>query len=224
MEKLFGQLEVWIDPVARDGAAQMAIDEALLEIATGPVLRQFRWDGPWVSFGYSQSAGAVFQEWPGIPAVRRWTGGGIVPHLGDGTFALIVPRSDPFAEVRPAESYRLIHESLAACLAGSGVTSRLAGGGDLRAGAACFVSPAAHDVLTPEGEKLAGGAQRRNRRGFLHQGSIQNTAVPADFASVLGDYLSKQTANFTAGENLERTAAHLRATKYATREWTEKVP
>jgi hypothetical protein len=36
----------------------------------------------------------------------------------------------------------------------------------------CFDEPVATDLLLGE-QKIAGGAQRRRREGFLHQGSIQ---------------------------------------------------
>ena len=76
----FESLAVFSDTIPRCAAAQMALDEALLENTSGPVLRTYQWDAPAVSFGYSQSLSAVAAAHPDRPLVRRWTGGGIVEH------------------------------------------------------------------------------------------------------------------------------------------------
>ncbi len=49
---LFASLDVYHDIASRAAALNMAIDEALLEIATGPVIRFYKWDHPALSFGY----------------------------------------------------------------------------------------------------------------------------------------------------------------------------
>ncbi|MGE9268270.1 MAG: hypothetical protein ACQKBY_09245, partial [Verrucomicrobiales bacterium] len=94
------------------------------------------------------------------------------------------------------------HEAVAACWrAGGGVgtgetpmfheggvVARLAEscgeGGD---SAACFEKPVCWDVLGPNGEKLAGAAQRRSRAGFLHQGSVMTRA---EILARLPDFLA----------------------------------
>ena len=221
MDKLFETLEIWIDRTPRDGPAQMAIDEVLLEMAARPVLRHYCWSGPWVSFGYAQSARTAGTQWP---AVRRWTGGGVVPHTGDWTFALIVPRGCPFATERPAETYRFIHHALAESLKAAGIAARLATDEDRVAGSACFVSPASHDILSPEGTKLSGGAQRRTRAGFLHQGSIQNIPLPPEFALSFGRQMAGRTEDFVPPSHLEPREAVLATEKYGSAEWTFKIP
>src|SRR4051812_47542188 len=115
---LFDSLLLFPDDTPRGGADQMALDEALLETARLPMLRVYCWGVPAVSFGYSQSLSEVERTWPGLPLVRRWTGGGMVEHGRDWTFALIVPAGELFAAVRPAESYRRIHSVVAEALGG----------------------------------------------------------------------------------------------------------
>jgi len=202
----------------------MALDEVLLASAVQPILRQYRWSEPWISFGYTQSLSEAMSEWPGIPAVRRWTGGGIVPHLGDWTFSLVVPRDSAFAAERPAESYRIIHHTVANALKLAGVSARLATMADRVKGSACFVSPTPHDLLSPEGIKLCGGAQRRTRRGFLHQGSIQHIPVEPDLAVALSHLMAAQIAEFPPSRQIEHDATSLAATKYGTQEWATKIP
>jgi hypothetical protein len=113
---LFDHLLEVHDPEPHAAALNMAIDEALLRAAREPILRIYRWEQPAVSFGYFGKWAEVQRTWPEREAVRRWTGGGIVPHGDDLTYSLIVPRAHPFALLGPLESYRAIHEALAAAL------------------------------------------------------------------------------------------------------------
>src|SRR4029453_318657 len=50
--KLLGKLEVYDDMSRHSAATNMAIDEALLEYATAPCVRFYRWQSPALSFGY----------------------------------------------------------------------------------------------------------------------------------------------------------------------------
>jgi lipoate-protein ligase A len=213
---LFPTLHFFRDETARGGPEQMALDEALLESAEVPVLRIYRWDGPAVSFGYSQSLAAVRKIHPVISVVRRWTGGGIVEHGSDLTFSLVVPGHEPLAKLRPVETYRLIHETLAGMLG-----ARLVRADETTTGAACFTAPALHDVASADGRKLCGGAQRRTRRGFLHQGSLLGSVPPSvHLAAVFAD----RVENRPESARLEARAQELRAEKYANPAWQSRIP
>ena len=185
---LFSRLWVLEDLEPRDAALQMALDRVLLETTPLPILRFYRWSGPCVTVGYFESLEQAAANHPGLPVVRRWTGGGSVVHTDDSPYSLIVPRAEPFASVRPAESYRLIHSALARALrtALPGVTT--AQKTAPKRSAACFENPVADDLLLG-GCKVAGAGQRRTRAGLLHQGSIQigsSTFTQAwSFASLL---------------------------------------
>ena len=195
----------------------MAIDQALLEPMAVPVLRVYRWDQPSISFGFSHDWESLKPTLPAWPAVRRWTGGGVVWHDEDTTYSLIVPSTDPWSQTRPLESYRLIHQSLASLLA----QGTLAGDAERMEGPRCFESPALFDVMI-NGQKVAGAGQRRNRCGILHQGSVRLT-LSDDFwrswAHLLADRVEE--ANATPVSILER-AADLERTRYGSRGWLEK--
>ena len=201
----------------------MALDEVLLETADAVWLRVFAWEGPWVSFGYSQSLGTVRPLAGERPLVRRWTGGGVVEHDRDWTFSLMVPRSDPAAALRPSLFYQELHQAVGTALAAAGVEARLAGEEDVVEGPACFTAPAAADVLAPTGSKLCGGAQRRARNGILHQGSIQNTALPPDFGQRLAGFLASHCEPATLTDDVEHRARVLAEEKYAPLSWLARI-
>ena len=202
----------------------MALDEALLQTATGPVLRSYTWAGSWVSFGYSQSLAAITESCPQHSLVRRWTGGGIVPHTPDWTFALIVPRDEPFAKLRPSESYCQIHQAVAATLEQLQIRTSLAGDQAPGAPGACFAGkPAQYDVLTDGGAKICGGAQRRTRHGFLHQGSVQAVTLPVEFGLNLAANLAVSVENFSPTSGLLAKAGELAQKKYSTPEWIARI-
>ena len=212
MPRLFQCLLLWEDKTARGGPEQMACDEALLNLCDQPVMRVFRWAAPWVSAGYFTPMSLANNVRPGLPVCRRWTGGGIVVHEGDFTFSMIVPASEPLARMRPSESYRKIHEAVAAAMVSQGGEASLASGSG-QAGGECFASPVAYDVVS-SGRKIAGGAQRRTRRGLLHQGSIQGVAIGTDFGRTLAGILSRDVQDYDPSSALDEAISRLTRERY----------
>ncbi len=197
-------LRLWDDRAsARDGAGNMAVDEALLPLAeslSGPVLRFYRWDRPTLSFGYflsEQEARAALR--PGESLIRRWTGGGLVHHENAFTWTLVVPHGDPFCRIRPAESYGILHQALARALTGGGIHPVAVISAEAPAPSAglCSEAPAPGDVLW-QGRKIAGAGQRRTRLGLLHQGVVflKETDLPAGFPALLASALAGKITTF----------------------------
>ena len=218
---LFEQLIEVVDPEPHSAALNMAIDEILLTAATGPMLRVYQWSQAAVSFGYFSKHAEVAAQWPSRDAVRRWTGGGIVLHGEDITYSLIVPKPHPFASGRAGESYRAIHESLAAWLKTRGLRVSLTDGA-VKQSDECFANPAPHDIVAGE-QKVSGAAQRRTRAGLLHQGSIQ--PVPASFraeAQTLAHAFAQRVDREELTATQLRAAETLAAEKYATAEWLRR--
>ena len=212
MSHVFDRLSLWIDPVPRDGPTQMACDEVLLGHARGPVLRVFRWTGPWVSVGYFIPWREAEATRPGWPVCRRWTGGGVVVHDGDFTFSVVAPRTEPWSVLRPDESYRLLHLALGSALHGAGCEAVLFEGA-AQGAAACFAGPVRYDVVDGT-RKVAGGAQRRTKRGLLHQGSVRQSGLEAGFGQRLAATLAAETEPWTPPENFEAETADLQTSKY----------
>jgi len=215
------ELLVELDGPAQGAAVNMAIDEVLLLRAERPILRVYGWARPAVTFGYFERWEPVVAAFPGREWVRRWTGGGIVPHGADWTYSLIVPRSDGFARVTAGESYRLIHELLGEAMRAEGVQAGVTPQAAPKVSQACFENPAQYDLLAA-GQKIAGAAQRRSRFGMLHQGSVQNVEMPSGFAERLARTLAATVTprDLSAEELIE--AQQLAESKYATAEWNRK--
>ena len=219
LEKL--ALFIQLGGPACGAAVNMAIDEVLLQHAERPILRVYGWARPAVTFGYFERWEPVTAAFPCREWVRRWTGGGIVPHGEDWTYSLIVPRSDPFARVSAGESYRVIHELLGAAMRMQGVEAGVTPQAAPKVSQACFENPAQYDLLSA-GQKIAGAAQRRSKFGMLHQGSVQGVAMPAGFAERLAGMLAQRVTLFEISADELAEAERLAEVKYATDGWNRK--
>jgi lipoate-protein ligase A len=182
-------------PTRTGGAAEnMAVDFLLLQRyphATAPRFRHYEWRTPSCTFGYSQKIAFVRGALPPgetLELCRRPTGGGIVDHRDDWTYALVIPRGHPLEDARATQSYREIHACLAAALRAQGVPAATKQACEPPAdptqacgpAGLCFQRAELHDVIhEPSGEKIAGAAQKRNKHGLLFQGSLWRPALHA---------------------------------------------
>ncbi len=175
MAKLF-MLPYAVAPAAENMARDWLMLEGFAE-PEAPRLRTYGWTEAAWTFGYSQAwekARAAVGE--NVDLIRRATGGGLVDHRGDWTYALVVPASEPLSQAKAAESYRVVHEALAGALQAAGVSVKLAGAPEENAGglAVCFTRAERNDLVrADDGRKIAGAAQKRNKRGMLLQGSVE---------------------------------------------------
>ena len=118
----------------------MAIDEALLEHCTCPALRFYGWRGPSLSFGYFGKFADIARETKDRELVRRWTGGGSVPHGEDLTYSLVTPASDPASGRGPPLIYAALHSAIRQALSGGWAGDRT-GHGSRRRKSPTLVSP-----------------------------------------------------------------------------------
>ena len=207
----------------------MLIDAALLE--SMPVglaaFRHYAWLEPAATFGYAQHYTEVVAELTSNHAptqsnqqpkdddasimlshttiTRRLTGGGIVDHRNDWTYALIIHASLNCTASPATDVYRQIHQAIRLTLKQCQIDSQLApcprhcdSSSDSSSDSfsdsfsdstpksnskpsQCFKSPAVNDVLRPDGKKIAGAAMKRSRQGLLIQGSIDRSSLPETF-------------------------------------------
>lgn len=169
-----------VEPEPLPGSWNMAVDEHLFRLAgesPRTFLRFYRWQRPTASLGYSQDASRVvdveFCRSHGIDVVRRMTGGKLVLHDREVTYAMASADTEVFTDTL-RESYRLISRALLKGLARLGLQARLAETSPpayIRGTMPCFAFPA-RDEIEIDGRKIVGSAQKRTGPLFLQHGSI----------------------------------------------------
>jgi lipoyl(octanoyl) transferase len=239
---------------ADSAAANMAADFLLLKRYPGKMRARFRaygWHRPAFSFGYSQKIAWVRANLPADAdnpeLVRRPSGGGLVDHRDDWTYALVIPRGHALETARAVDSYRAVHAALAEALRACGQPATLKDRCDPVCSkpqvsdspnppsssakpTICFTRPELHDVIHPEtGRKIAGAAQKRSKEGLLFQGSLLRPAAPrigyfdtfhAAFVSALAAALDLGSVEVPWPEFPEGEAEAL-TEQYSAPEWTE---
>ncbi|QSR87272.1 lipoate--protein ligase family protein [Candidatus Methylacidiphilum infernorum] len=204
-----------------NGELNMALDEAYLGWVSHPLLRIYRFSEPMISIGY-------FQKWKEIPQgskfVRRYTGGGAVYHGEDCTYTLVFPKNHSLVHQPARESYYIIHKALERGIGRLGLKTEFYEDEKKQEGSFCFLKPVKYDLMW-ENRKIAGAAQRRNRHGLLHQGSI---AIPRGvcFKEMVGAVIEGFLETFQVDfleENISPEvwgrAVELEEKKYKSFEW-----
>jgi lipoate-protein ligase A len=217
-------LPLHVLPVRTAGAAEnMAVDFLLLQRypdARAARFRHYDWRGPAFTFGFSQKIAFVRETLAAdLPAdvCRRPTGGGIVDHRNDWTYALVIPRGHPLEEARATQSYRVVHECLAEAL--------LALGQPIEVKAVC--------EPPPDGEECAPGpgvcfqkaelfdvvnARTGAKKGSV--GTLDWDDFGARFVAVLGRALGGEAVETPWPELNEDEVSGL-IEQYSSREWIE---
>jgi lipoate-protein ligase A len=211
-----------------DAAFNMALDEALLEAMPhlqAPVLRFYGWTQPAATFGYFQKYTEVEAATKLRPLIRRPTGGGIVPHDADWTYAAVFPAGHEWHSLKAEESYRRIHDWLRLAFAELKVETELAPCCKKSLPGQCFVGHEKFDLLW-RGKKIAGAAQRRNKLGLLIQGSVQPPPIGLkrdDFEKAMAEVARKNQGvtwqNLAPEAGLHEHARLLTLQKYGMTEY-----
>lgn len=131
----------------------------------------------------------------GLEVVRRGSGGGAV--RCDGRVLgvdVALPAGHPLALDDIAEAYAWVGRAWVDALAAIGVEAALVAPADARAQgagrreaarAACWAGISPYEVLTADGRKLVGLAQRRRRGAVLHQAAVACAGRPGDVLELL---------------------------------------
>lgn len=233
-------------------AENMALDFLLLQRYPDAAarFRHYGWRRPAFTFGYSQKIAFVRSQLatqaPGTEGesagrafdlCRRPTGGGLVDHREDWTYALVIPRGHRLEELPAVQSYRAVHEALAAALRRQGVAALAKSTADQPADnpgstipGVCFERAELYDVVSAAtGKKIAGAAQKRNKHGLLFQGSVWRPAAGnavdwdrfrEDFIAELAATLAIEAVTVPWPELAEHEVEGL-TEQYAAPEWNE---
>ena len=170
-----------LDTGARDGATNMALDEAIARgVADGtspPTLRFFAWQPACLSLGQAQPAADVdFAACRalGVDVVRRPTGGRAILHTDELTYSVTARDGEPRLRGGIVESYRRLSEGLLAGLVRLGLPVAQVERPDTHDrhdGPVCFEVPSNYEIVF-DGRKLVGSAQMRKNGVVLQHGSL----------------------------------------------------
>ena len=184
------QLKV-LDTGSASAEQNMLLDSELLEsLGSEPVLHFYEWEKESISHGYFIVPGKFLDlnqvAMQDIDLARRPTGGGVVFHLWDFAFSVLIPSSSPHFSLNTLDNYDFINQAVLQAVQeflGRGekleLISQDAGAWDLSCHSFCMAKPTKYDLVL-EGRKIAGAAQRKRKQGFLHQGTIALVMPPEE--------------------------------------------
>ncbi len=178
-------LSTWrlINTGFKDGATNMAIDEAIMQAVAEekapPTLRFYGWDPPCVSVGYAQSLrGEIDLEAcrrRGYTWVRRPTGGRAILHIDELTYSVVARQGEARVSGDIITSYRRLStglvEGLRSLISVVSQAGLVESTGLTEKSAACFDVPSHYEV-TAYGRKLVGSAQVRRMGVVLQHGAL----------------------------------------------------
>ncbi|MFA4044825.1 MAG: hypothetical protein HZRFUVUK_001626 [Candidatus Fervidibacterota bacterium] len=186
-----------------DGLWNMAVDEALLRVASGKrcgiTVRLYRWKHRTVSLGYFSVPDEMFVERcfkTGVDVVRRISGGGAVLHDDEVTYSIIVPR-DAIKVSSVLDAYKQLADGVIRALHRLGVDAHFrferACGDELRrpmANQFCYSACSPVDIVVMGSLKLVGNAQARFKGSILQHGSLPLSWDRKTIESLFGDTAS----------------------------------
>jgi lipoate-protein ligase A len=184
-------------------------------------LRFYCWSEPSVSFGYFGVFAEAQQFAAGRTLVRRWTGGGIVPHGHDLTYSIVIGSDDATYALSSRLIYRRVHTAVELALRAIGAQTRFFEAASAKTSDACFANPVVADLIEG-GRKIAGAAQRKTRQGLLHQGSIQRGGLEQKFRRAMADLLGSEIVEEQISSPTLAAAEALAGQKYGSDEWLHR--
>lgn len=171
----------------------MAKDAVLLDQldSEGPLLLHFyEWSCLSLTYGYFTDPARHLKmealQHHGLQIARRPTGGGIIFHVSDLAFSVLVPARHPYFSLNTLDNYARINQKVAEAIVHFASKS-----GKLQllqkepiclnreCHAFCMAKPTQYDLLM-DGKKVGGAAQRRTKNGLLHQTSLSLLIPPMD--------------------------------------------
>lgn len=163
---------------------------AQLDPQGSSILHFYDWNAPCLTYGYftnpSHHLNLEVLQYHGLQKARRPTGGGIIFHLSDLAFSILIPASHPCFSLNTLDNYAFINKKVAAAAAHLTYDSskpQLLSEEPIclskECHAFCMAKPTQYDLMIHH-KKVGGAAQRRTKQGLLHQGSLSLLPPPID--------------------------------------------
>lgn len=182
-----------IDTGIKSAEENMRIDSTLLDTlgdAKRPILHLYEWQAPSATYGYFIDLDTVIDREKAkkyhLDFARRPTGGGVIFHLWDLAFSVLVPAHCGLFSQNTLDNYAFVNQAVLKAVKEFlntslplFLTQQDSPEWDMNCRHFCMAKPTKYDVMW-EGKKIAGAAQRKTRQGFLHQGSIALTMPSSD--------------------------------------------
>lgn len=156
-----------------------------------PILHLYDWDAPSVTYGHFINPYDLLNkdevQYLGLKLAQRPTGGGVVFHVSDFAFSILIPASHKGYSVNTLENYAYVNNLVIDVIceftdnrSRPQLTQTDGSAFDADGKHFCMAKPTKYDVIL-DGRKVGGGAQRRTRYGLLHQGTISLALPPEVF-------------------------------------------
>jgi len=163
----------------------MAIDADLLDSLDQhalPILHFYDWKGDAATYGHFVDPADFLNlnraREKGLALAKRPTGGGIVFHIWDLAFSVLIPSGHTYFSANTLDNYAFVNNAVLTAVRGflnQRETPELicenSPAFDPSCMRFCMAQPTKYDVVL-NGKKIAGAAQRKTKKGFLHQGTI----------------------------------------------------
>lgn len=174
----------------------MEIDRDLLQNlkpSDPPLLHLYEWQHPSATMGLFIDPNKFLNlnelSKNGVELAKRPTGGGIVFHLSDLAFSVLVPAGHPAFSLNPLANYAFVNEKVKKVIQRfAPQTADLLEEENEKVSPSCerfcMAHPTKYDVMVG-GKKVGGAAQRKTREGYLHQGSIFIAPLPEAFLNAV---------------------------------------
>ncbi|MDF2578192.1 MAG: hypothetical protein K0S74_1676 [Chlamydiales bacterium] len=180
-----------LDTGTASARENMALDIKLLQNLSpsdDPILHLYDWANPSATIGHFIKPEDFLNmdqlDELKLDIARRPTGGGIIFHLCDFAFSILIPSQHPFFSLNTLQNYITINEQIIQII--KPLLSKIGEpqllefspvAQDSASNRFCLANPTIYDIVI-NGRKIGGAAQRKTKVGLLHQGSI-TVALPA---------------------------------------------
>ncbi|NGX38435.1 MAG: Octanoyltransferase LipM [Chlamydiae bacterium] len=174
-----------LDTGIHSAEENMLLDAELLDTLDQhalPILHFYDWEGDSATYGYFIDPSAFLNleeaDKRGLQLAKRPTGGGIVFHIWDLAFSILIPSNHDHFSENTLDNYAFVNNAVLSATAAFlsdrpkleliGEDAKALDSSCMRF---CMARPTKYDVVL-QGKKIAGAAQRKTKKGFLHQGTI----------------------------------------------------